>query len=54
MFVKWLLVAWLAFGALASVAMIGRPRKPIDHGQAMANVLVSAAWIVAIIIAWEA
>lgn len=44
----WLLIALQVVGALGSVAMVGKPRKPITGGQAAFTVILSAAcvWVV--------
>ena len=45
----WTLVAWLALGALASVALVGKPRKPLTPGVAVATVLINALIVVGVV-----
>jgi hypothetical protein len=35
------LVVWLAINALAVLFMIGKPRKPLTHGQAVFSLVIS-------------
>jgi hypothetical protein len=51
--VKWLLVSWFAWSALAVVLGVGKPRKPITPGMAALCLLVVAAEIVAVLVFWE-
>lgn len=46
----WILIAYLALGAIASVAMVGRRREPITPGAAVLSVLASALFITALCI----
>ncbi len=46
----WTLAAWLAVGALGSVALVGKPRKPIDPGTAMLTVIVNGLLIAGVVI----
>lgn len=46
----WTLVGWLAFGALATVGLIGVPRKPISPGTAVATVVINAALVVGVLL----
>ena len=39
----WLAAAWIVVGALFSIALIGKPRKPITPGVAIAGLLISSA-----------
>lgn len=52
-FVKWLMVAWLTLGALLTITVIGKPRKPITSGMAVAIVITMALEIVAILAYWQ-
>lgn len=47
----WVLVGWLALEAVASVAAVGRPRRPMTTETAVVLVLIQVAWIVGIL-AW--
>jgi hypothetical protein len=39
----WFLVGWLLFGAVAGIAQVGKPRKPMTAGtQAIASVITLA------------
>lgn len=40
----WVGAAWLAFGGLASIAIVNEPRKPLGSGQAVV-VVIAAAFI---------
>ena len=40
--IKVALIAWFVFGALATVAGIGRPRKPLTPGVVIAALVVQA------------
>lgn len=51
---KWLIVALLTFGALSTVASVGKPRQPLTGGVAAFTVLSSGAIIAAILIFWGA
>ncbi len=33
-------------GVIASIAMIGKPRKPLTHGIAILNVICNLAWAI--------
>lgn len=37
----WAIVALLVLGAIANILLIDRPRGPITHGSAVANVIVN-------------
>ena len=41
----WVLVVWLAIGAIASVAVVGQPRKPLEPGSAVLSILITGALI---------
>lgn len=50
----WILVGWLAFCALVTVAQIrqiGKPREPITPGVATVTVAVAAVLILLVVIA---
>lgn len=49
---KWFLVVYCTLGALAAVYMIGKPRKPITPGDAIAVVLCNLAIIVIVLTTW--
>lgn len=53
-FAKWLIVGFLALGALLTVASVGKPRKPLEPGVATVTVLVNALLIAAILAYWGA
>lgn len=40
---KYVLLTWMGVEALSAVALIGRQRKPIDPGTAVASLLLYAA-----------
>lgn len=44
------LVAWFSYGAALTVALIGRERKPITPGVAVGALIISAAWIMSVVI----
>lgn len=44
------LVCFLVLGAIATVAMIGKPRTPITHASAIVGALINVALIVGLII----
>lgn len=46
----WTLVAWFALSSLSAIAMIGKPRKPVDPGTAMVITAVSAALIAGLLV----
>ena len=48
----WFLIGWWAFGALLTVGMVGKPRKPIDPGTAVVTILIHAALIVLLVVGW--
>lgn len=39
---KWIIFTYILLSALAQIAMIGEPRKPITRGSAMVGVIVLA------------
>jgi hypothetical protein len=43
------LAAFMALGAITSIAMIGKPREPITPGVAVVNVLIAAGLAVGIV-----
>lgn len=47
----WVSAAWMTFGALVSIAQIGKERKPLDHGTAVIVVIVTAGMVTAMIAA---
>jgi len=51
---KWCLVAWLTLGALATISIVGKPRKPLTSGTAAFIVAVCAIEIVLILAFWGA
>ena len=51
--VKWVMVAMMAFGALTSITMVGKPRKPLDGTTAAVIVVAQAAYITAILTMWD-
>lgn len=46
----WFLVAWWLFNVVMAVAMIGRPRRPIDPAAAAIVVVIYAAFIAGLFI----
>jgi hypothetical protein len=48
--IHWALIAYLAVGALGSIAIIGKPRKPLTHGQAIFVFVVSLAFILVLVL----
>lgn len=52
-FAKWLVVAFLLLGALSTVYMVGKPRKPITPGTAVVVVAMQAIIITLIISFWR-
>jgi hypothetical protein len=50
--VKWLIVAWLAIGALLTIGSIGKPRKPIEPSTAVIGAVLTTGIIVAVIAYW--
>lgn len=53
MIAKWLIIGFIALGALLTVTLVGKPRKPLTPGAAALTVLVCAVEIVAICIWWR-
>ena len=47
----WILIVWLGLGGIASVYMIGRPRRPETPGGAIAGLVLSALLIVLVALA---
>jgi hypothetical protein len=45
----WALIAWLALGGLAAVALVGKPRKPLTPGVAVATILINALIVVGLV-----
>lgn len=45
----WLLVGWLVFGGLASVAFVGRPVKPLTGEGALLRLVIAALMIWAVV-----
>ena len=39
----WVFVAWVALSIIATTFMIGKPRKPITHGDAIIINLINVA-----------
>ena len=50
MIAKWIIIGWIALGALMTIANIGKPRKPLEPGQVAVMSLINAAFITAVII----
>lgn len=53
MIAKWVIVAWLTLGAILTVTMVGKPRKPTTPGGTAGVVLITAAIVVIIILQWR-
>lgn len=51
--VKWLIVAFLSYGALSTVASVGKPRKPLEPAVAVLTVVFTGAIVAGILIYWE-
>lgn len=47
--VLWVSAAWLTFGALACISMIGKERKPLTSGVAITTVITSAVIVAALV-----
>lgn len=43
-----LMIALQSFGAMATIAMVGRPRKPLTGGVAAGSTVVAAAFVAGI------
>lgn len=41
-----ILIAFLGLGAVATVSLVGKPRKPVTPGVAVASVIINALLIV--------
>ena len=51
---QWFLMgvaAWLALGALSSVSLVGKERKPISGGTAVVKVLIHGALVAGLMVA---
>lgn len=46
---EWALIGWLAFGAIATVGMVGRPRDPITPASAAYSVIIAGLLIVGLL-----
>ena len=46
----WTLVGWFVVGIFAAIYQIGKPRRPIDAGDAMLMTAVNAALIAGILV----
>jgi hypothetical protein len=46
----WTLVGWLVLDIFATIYMVGKPRKPIDAGDAMLVTAICAALIAGILV----
>lgn len=53
MIAKWIIISMFAIGALASIAMIGKERKPTTPAAAIGSVIASCAYIALILIFWK-
>lgn len=53
MIVKWIVVAWIMLGTVATIAAVGKARQPTTAGVAAAVTLINAALITAIVIWWR-
>lgn len=44
---SWVFAIWLVGGSLASVSLVGKPRKPLTPGIAVGSILISlsVAWL---------
>jgi hypothetical protein len=51
--VKWVIVTIIGLGAISTINMIGKDRKPTTPQQAIVAVLINAALIVGIIVFWQ-
>lgn len=51
-FVKFFLVGMFAMGALLTVGLVGKPRKPLTSGTAALTVFFNAVYIVLILAFW--
>lgn len=49
---KWAIVALMTWGALSTIANVGKPRKVTTPGVAAAATLINAAIITAIVVWW--
>jgi hypothetical protein len=47
----WVIAAYLAWGVLAVIAAVGKPRKPITPGTAVAGVVIYTPLIAVLVIA---
>lgn len=45
----WFLIGWYAVASLATIATVGKPKKPTDSATAAAIVLINAAIIVGLV-----
>jgi len=50
---KWILVGFFAFATLLTIGSIGKPRKALTPGNAVAVVVVNAVIIATIVIWWQ-
>lgn len=46
----WTLVGWLTFGVLATVALVGVPRKPISPGTAVATLIINGLLVAGVLL----
>jgi hypothetical protein len=45
----WILVAWLTLGVVLTIALIGKPRKPITPGVAVATLVINSALVLGVL-----
>lgn len=48
----WTLVAWLAVGVAATIAVIGKPRKPVDPTTAVVTLIINGFLIAGVFAGW--
>lgn len=46
----WVLVSLFAIGALFTISMIGKPRKPIDHATAVMTTVIDVLLILGVVL----
>lgn len=45
----WIIIGWFVLGALIAIGSVGKERKPVEPGEAVATVILSAIFIALII-----
>lgn len=46
----WVVIGWFGFNCLATAALVGRERKPIDGGTVVVQIIISTLFILGVVL----